>query len=183
MEPMSIARRHALVAGAAASIGVARAQMRSPQPVVLGQVSLSFYAVTGAVVHEVLERLGHSVELRTGAHDQMFPLLGEGSIDLMAAAWLPEGHAAYWARHGTHALEVARLYTGAHFFWAAPSHVPQAEVASIADLAKPHVAARMSRQIQGIGPAATITTVSQTAVRACVMPTQLRALRPRCLLA
>lgn len=68
------------------------------QPVMLGQVSLSFYAVTGAVVQEVLERLGHPVQLRTGPHDEMFPLLGQGSIDVMAAAWLPAGHAASCAR-------------------------------------------------------------------------------------
>jgi glycine betaine/proline transport system substrate-binding protein len=165
MEPTSIARRHALVAGAAASIDIARAQSRSHHPVVLGQVSLSFYAVTGAVVHQLLERLGHAVELRTGPHDQMFPLLGQGSIDLMAAAWLPEGHAAYWSQYGTAALEVARLYTGAHFFWAVPEYVPQDEVATIGDLTKRGVAQRMTRQIQGIGPAATITTVSQAAVR------------------
>jgi glycine betaine/proline transport system substrate-binding protein len=45
-----------------------------------------------------------------------------------------------------------------------PSYVPASGVASIADLAKPSVAARMTRLIQGIGPGATITTVSQRAV-------------------
>jgi ABC-type proline/glycine betaine transport system substrate-binding protein len=71
-------------------------QVASNRAIALGQVSLSFYAVTGAVVHEVLERLGHSVVVREGPHEQMFPLLGQGAIDLMAAAWLPEGHKAYW---------------------------------------------------------------------------------------
>jgi glycine betaine/proline transport system substrate-binding protein len=131
---------------------------------VLGQVSLSFYAVTGAVVHEVLERLGHSVEVRQGPHEEMFPLLGQGAIDLMAAAWLPEGHAAYWARYGTRAEEVAKLYDGARFFWAVPDYVPVREIASIADLAKPSVVERMTKLIQGIGTGATITTVSQKAV-------------------
>ncbi|OUM03617.1 hypothetical protein A8M77_05180 [Variovorax sp. JS1663] len=133
---------------------------------VLGQVSLSFYAVTGAVVHELLERLGHAVDLRTGPHDQMFPLLGEGAIDVMAAAWLPEGHAAYWSRYGGRATEVARLYDGARFFWAVPEYVPEQEVASITDLARPAVAQRMNKLIQGIGTAATISTVSQAAVGA-----------------
>lgn len=159
-------RRQLLAAAATASLsGTPLAQGAGGPPVILGQVALSFYAVTGAVVHEVLERLGHQVDLRVGPHDQMFPLLGEGGLDVMAAAWLPEGHAAYWSRHGAAALEVARLYEDARFFWAVPDYVPAGEVASIADLAKPAVAERMGKLIQGIGTAATITTVSQAAVR------------------
>ena len=161
----SLPRRSFLVAGASAIVGVrVWAQTGGYRPVVLGQVQLSFYAVTGAVVHEVLERLGHSVEVRQGPHEEMFPLLGQGAIDLMAAAWLPEGHAAYWARYGVNAEEVAKLYDGARFFWAVPDYVPESEVTSIADLAKPSVAQRMTKLIQGIGPGATITTVSQKAV-------------------
>jgi glycine betaine/proline transport system substrate-binding protein len=145
---------------------------------VLGQVSLSFYAVTGAVVHDVLERLGHVVDLRQGPHEQMFPLLGQGAIDLMAAAWLPEGHAAYWARYGAGAEEVAKLYDGARFFWAVPDYVPASEVTSIADLAKPAVAERMTKRIQGIGTGATITTVSQKAVGAYGLDALGYSLRP-----
>lgn len=130
----------------------------------LGQVALSFYAVTGAVVQEVLERLGHRVEVRQGPHEQMFPLLADGQIDLMAAAWLPEGHGAYWARYGAQALEVAQLYQGARFFWAVPSYVPAEDVRSIEDLAKPTVAERMTKPIQSIGVGAAITAVSRNAV-------------------
>jgi glycine betaine/proline transport system substrate-binding protein len=54
----------------------------------------------------------------------------------MAAARLPEGHAAYWARYGTNAIEVAKLYDGAHFFLGIPDYVPEHEVTSIADLAQ-----------------------------------------------
>ena len=165
LDRSNLSRRSLLFAGAGAMIsGGALGQASSDRPVVLGQVSLSFYAVTGAVVHEVLERLGHRVELREGLHEQMFPLLGEGMIDLMAAAWLPEGHAAYWARYGANAVEVARLYEGARFFWAVPSYVPADEVASIGDLAKPSVAQRMTKLIQSVGAGATITTVSDKAV-------------------
>lgn len=130
----------------------------------LGQVSLSFYAVAGAVVHEILERLGHRVEVRQGPHEEIFPQLGDGTVDVMAAVWLPEGHAAYWDKYGREAIEVATLYDGARFFWAVPSYVPVGEVASIADLAKPAVASRMTPLVQCIGAGATITTVSRRAV-------------------
>jgi glycine betaine/proline transport system substrate-binding protein len=140
-------------------------------PIILGQVYLSFYAVTGGVVQEVLERLGHSVETRQGPHEAIFPLLGEASIDLMAAAWLPEGHATNWARYGGEAEEVTQLYDGARFFWAVPEYVPKGDVSSIADLAKPSVVERMNRFIQGIGPGATITALSQEALGAYKLDT------------
>ncbi|MBX5088372.1 glycine/betaine ABC transporter substrate-binding protein [Rhizobium lentis] len=124
-------------------------------------MSLSFYAVTGAVVAEVLRRLGHSVKVRVGPHEKMFPMLAAGEIDLMAAAWLPEGHAQYWSQYGDAATQVATLYGDARFFWAVPSYVPADEVASIADLAKPSVASRMTRNIQGIGAGAAISRLSE----------------------
>jgi glycine betaine/proline transport system substrate-binding protein len=163
--PGTLTRRSFLVAGASAIVGGwAWRQTNGDRSIVLGQVSLSFYAVTGAVVHEVLERLGHSIEVRQGPHEEMFPLLGQGAVDLMAAVWLPEAHGAYWARYGAGAEEVAKLYDGARFFWAVPDYVPESQVTSIADLAKPSVAERMTKLIQGIGTGATITRVSQKAV-------------------
>lgn len=155
-----------LAAGAFAAMQSADVQALAARPVILGQVSLSFYAVTGAVVHAVLERLGHTVEVRHGLHEQMFPMLGDGSIDLMAAAWLPEGHVSYWERYGRSAVEVATLYDAAHFFWAVPAYVPADIVQSIEDLKKPDVANRMNRQIQGIGSGAGISQLSQKAVTA-----------------
>jgi glycine betaine/proline transport system substrate-binding protein len=157
-------RRALLIAAAGVAGGAAWGEVPERRQIVLGQVSLSFYAVTGAVVQEVLERLGYTVLVREGPHEAMFPLLGSGEIDVMAAAWLPEGHAAYWARYGANAEQVATLYEGARFFWAVPDYVPAAEVASIADLAKPAVAAKMIKSIQGIGTGAAITTLSQRAV-------------------
>lgn len=179
-----LTRRSLVVVGAGAIAGGAtwgqgaRGQVRERRPIVLGQVSLSFYAVTGAVVQEVLEGIGHPVELRQGPHEQIFPLLGEGQIDLMAAAWLPEGHGAYWARHGAQAMEVARLYHGARFFWAVPDYVPADQVASIEDLARPAVAGRMAKAIQGIGAGATITVVSRQAIDDYGLAALGYALRP-----
>ena len=106
---MNLTRRSLLIAGTGAMVGgAARAQSPTTRPIVLGQVSLSFYAVVGAVVQEVLERLGHTVVVLQGSHEEMFPMLADARIDLMAAALLPEGHGAYWARYGGGAQEIAR---------------------------------------------------------------------------
>nr|WP_315249384.1 glycine betaine ABC transporter substrate-binding protein [uncultured Duganella sp.] len=160
-----LSRRSVLLAAAAALVpGKTWAQPKDAGPVVLGQVSLSFYAVTGAVIQHLLERLGHTVVVRQGPHEEMFPLLAAGELDLMAAAWLPEGHGAYWQRYGAVSEQVGKLYEGARFFWAVPDYVPASEVGAIADLAKPHVAARMNKRIQGIGAGAGITVRSRQAV-------------------
>ena len=47
------------------------------RPITLGQVSLSFYAVAGAVVQEVIERLGHKVDVKPGSHEEMWTCPGK----------------------------------------------------------------------------------------------------------
>lgn len=158
--------------------GPAAARAAHLTPVVLGQVSLSFYAVVGGVIHAILERLGHVVEIRQGPHEQMFPLLADASLDLMVGAWLPEGHGVYWEQYGKNAREVTRLYDGARFFWAVPGYVPANEVASLADLAKHDVAVRMDKRIQAIGAGAGITLVSAKAVRAYGLDSAGYSVRP-----
>ncbi len=117
-----------------------------------GQIRISFYAVAGAVVQEVLGKLGHEIEVVEGLHPEIFPKLGAGEVDTLVAAWLPHGHAEYWQKYGDCCVEVATLYEGAHFFWAVPDYVPSDVVASVNDLAKPEVAARMQKLIKGTGP-------------------------------
>jgi glycine betaine/proline transport system substrate-binding protein len=133
------------------SMQVSAEQRSDGVPLRLGQISLSFYAVTGGVVQEVLERLGHTVEITQGSHAQIFPKLGAGEVDLLVAAWLPHGHAMYWAQYGDRAEPLAALYEGARFAWMVPSYVPEAQVAQIDDLKKPNVLARMDKTIQGTG--------------------------------
>jgi len=117
----------------------------------LGQISLSFYAVTGAVVQEVLERLGHTVEVTQGSHAQIFPRLGAGEVDVLVAAWLPYGHAVYWSQYGDRAEQLAKLYGGARFAWMVPAYVPHSLVAQVDDLKAPEVLKRMDKTIQGTG--------------------------------
>lgn len=117
-----------------------------------GQIRISFYAVAGAVVQEVLTKLGHDFEVVERLHPDIFPKLGAGEIDTLVAAWLPYGHAEYWTKYGDCCVEIATLYEGAHFFWAVPDYVPRDVVANVNDLAKPEVAARMQKLIKGTGP-------------------------------
>lgn len=131
----------------------------------VARIDLSFYAVTGALVGRVLERLGHTVRYRSGPHEAMFPLVAGGEVDLLVAAWLPTGHAEYWRRHGGTVREVGTLYEGARFFWGVPDYVPATSVRSLADLARPEVAARMRREVRSVGAGAGITRLSGDVVR------------------
>ena len=117
----------------------------------LGQVNLSFYAVVGAIVQEVLEREGYRVEVTGGSHGDIFPKLGSGDVDILAAAWLPDGHAPLYAKVKDTTFEVGKLYDSAKLYWAVPDYVPVELVRSIDDLKKPEVAARMDKRIRGIG--------------------------------
>ena len=132
-------------------VGLGRADQPAAGKVVLGQISLSFYAVTGAVVRQVLERLGYSVQVVEGSHGHIFPRLADGEIDLLVAAWLPHGHAIYWERYGSQAEAIAVLYEGARFAWMVPTYVPADMVATIGDLRKAEVLEQMSKIIQGTG--------------------------------
>jgi glycine betaine/proline transport system substrate-binding protein len=144
--------KHCLTLVLAALMAVAPlARAAQPATVRMGQIGLSFYAVTAGVVQEVLERLGHTVEVSTGSHAQIFPRLGTGEVDLLVAAWLPHGHAVYWEQYGSRAEQLAVLYEGARFDWSVPTYVPETLVASVADLTRPEVLARMERRIQGTG--------------------------------
>jgi len=117
----------------------------------LGQVGLSFYAVVGGIVQEVLEQDGYRVEVTSGSHGDIFPKLGAGEVDILAAAWLPDGHAPLYAKVKDATFIIGELYGDARLYWAVPEYVPANLVRSIDDLRKPDVAARMDKRIRGIG--------------------------------
>ncbi|ESA37916.1 glycine betaine abc transporter substrate-binding protein [Leptolyngbya sp. Heron Island J] len=132
----------------------------------LGQVGLSFYAVKGGVVQELLERDGYTVEVTEGSHAEIFPMLGEGDVDILAATWLPNGHAALYEPVQDVTFPIAPLYEDARFFWVVPSYVPEDEVNSIADLTDPDVRANFPDQITSLPEATGLTTGGRRVVEA-----------------
>ena len=125
----------------------------------LGQVGLSFYAVTGGVVRALLERDGYTVNVTEGSHSEIFPMLGDGQVDILAATWLPNGHAELYEPVENVTFQIAPLYEDGRFFWVVPSYVPEDAVSSIADLTKPEVRSQFPSEIVSL-PEETGLTVS-----------------------
>lgn len=142
----------AVVAGSLALILVKPPAARAEAPTIrLGQVSLSFYAVVGGIVQEVLDEDGYKVDVTAGSHGDIFPKLGAGDVDILAAAWLPDGHAPLYAKVKDDTFVIGELYDNAKLYWAVPDYVPADAVRTIDDLKKPEVRARMDKRIRGIG--------------------------------
>lgn len=130
--------------------------------IILGQVGLSFHKAAGAVIAVQLERLGHNVLLRETPHEDMFRMLGEGEVDLVCSAWLPDSHGAYIAPFEDDLIKLGVIYRP-YCIWGIPDTAP-AEIASVTDLAKPEIAALFRKRIQGINPGAGISRFSRQMV-------------------
>lgn len=125
---------------------------QAPGPVVVGQVNLTFYVASAAVVREVLGRLGHDLTIVEGNHRDIYARLGNGEVDMLVASWLPHAHGPLHAPIAEQLVEAATLYEDARLYWSVPAHVPVEAVRTIDDLKKPDVQARMDKDVVGVGP-------------------------------
>lgn len=156
--------------GLAACLVCPPAEADEARPTIrLGQVGLSVSAVTGAVVPELLERDGHEVELTVGSHAGIFPRLGAGEVDILAATWRPGGHAALFAPVEDVTFRITARDDDARFHRAVPHDAAEDAVASIADLAKPEVQARMPARIVSRPEATGLTTGGRRVMEASAL--------------
>ena len=133
------------------------------RPLVLGQIGLSFHVASAGVVRCVLADGGVAHTVVEAPHERMFELLAAGQVDLLVSAWLPGSHGAYLAPFEDDVVKLGVLYEP-RAIWGVPDDVPLDAVASLQDLARPDVAARMDKCIQGIGPGAGISRFSREIV-------------------
>lgn len=126
----------------------------------LGTIRLSFHAASAAVVQRVLERHGYSVVTTLSPQEEIFRRYGAGEVDMIVSAWLPTVHGHYLSSRQEQSRHLGILYEP-YCAWGVPGYVPVGEVASVADLARPEIAARMSHLIQGISPSPFMSSVSK----------------------
>jgi glycine betaine/proline transport system substrate-binding protein len=122
--------------------------------------------VTKLVGRLLEDRLGHEVTLTLVDVALQYQGVARGDLDLMLMAWLPETHADYYAEFGDEVVDLGPIYTGARLGWVVPAYVPESEVASIADLAKPEIGGKLDYQIFGIDPGAGLMRLSEETVEA-----------------
>ncbi|MGC0151248.1 glycine betaine ABC transporter substrate-binding protein [Chromobacterium vaccinii] len=134
-----------------------------PLRLTLITIDLSFHAASAAVVAAALEKHGVVVDEWRAPHERAFELLAAGDGDLLCSAWLPGSHGGYLAPIEDKVEKLAVLYTP-YALWGVPDYVPESAVASLADLARPEIAARMVKTIQGINPGAGISRFSREIV-------------------
>ncbi len=130
------------------------------RPLVVGQIALSFHVASAAIVHQILERDGVDYTIAEAPHERTYEMLGTGEIDMAVSAWLPGSHGTFIEPYEHDLLKLGVLYEP-YTLWGVPDYVPEAELASVSDLLKPAVAAKMTKLIQGIGPGAGISRFSR----------------------
>lgn len=126
----------------------------------LGHIGLSFHAASAAVVQRILEGHGYAVQGSASPHEEMFRRYGAGEVDMLASAWLSASHGGYLAPHLAQTRKLGVLYQP-YCIWGVPDYVPEELLASVEDLARPEVAARMGKLLQGIHPGAGISRFSR----------------------
>lgn len=155
----------AATATAGATTSPARAQSG-------GAIKLGYSAwadaefITKLAAKLIEDRLSTPVQLIQVDVAPLYQGLSRGDVDAMLMSWLPKTHADYWKRVENSVERLGTLYSGARLGWVVPKYVPESEVSSIADLAKPEVRSKFSGRIQGIEPGAGLTRLSKEAVEA-----------------
>lgn len=121
--------------------------------------------VTKLAAKLIKDELGHEVELVQTDVAPLYQGVGRGDLDVMMMAWLPQTHAGYFAKVKDKVTTLGTVYDGAKLGWVVPAYVPEDAIASIEDLKKNDVKAKLKGRIEGIDPGAGLTRLSEQAVK------------------
>ncbi|GLR52394.1 glycine betaine ABC transporter substrate-binding protein [Shinella yambaruensis] len=121
--------------------------------------------VTKLAAKLIKDELGHEVELVQTDVAPLYQGVGRGDLDVMMMAWLPQTHADYFAKVKDKVTTLGTVYDGAKLGWVVPAYVPEDAIASIEDLKKDDVKAKLKGSIEGIDPGAGLTRLSEQAVK------------------
>jgi glycine betaine/proline transport system substrate-binding protein len=110
------------------------------------------------------QRLQQPVELVMLDLESVYQELADGQIDLMLMSWQPLTHMNLLDLVQGKSEDLGAVYRGARLGWVVPSYVPEQELRSIGDLAKPENRRRLRGVVQGIDPASGLMQLSNKAV-------------------
>jgi len=110
------------------------------------------------------EHLQQAVELVLLDIESVYRSLADGRIDVMLVSWQPHTHEHLLGLVAGKSEHLGPIYQGARLGWVVPGYVPEEQVASIGDLAKPAVRQRLRGVVHGIDPASGLMRLSQQAI-------------------
>ncbi len=126
----------------ATALGIACGPTLAAEPLKIAYTNWADVLATVHVAKYVLEtRLEQPVKLVNADIGIQYQSVARGDADVMLGGWMPVTHGAYVAKHKDKLVDVGVIYAGGKNGWAVPAYVPESEVSSIADLAKPEVKA------------------------------------------
>ncbi|MGN8157911.1 glycine betaine ABC transporter substrate-binding protein [Salinisphaera sp. RV14] len=144
-------------------------------PIVIGWTAWDDAEFVTRLAKAVIEdHTHHPVQLKLAGIGKQYRGVANGRLDAMLMAWLPDTHARYWQRYRRRLVDLGPLYQGGQLGWVVPDYVPRDRLNSIADLAKPDIAARLHHRIQGIDPGAGLMQLSKKALKRYGLNTQYR---------
>ena len=164
-------RRRSLLGTGAALLAAAPAVLGRPALAQAKKIRIGWTAwsdaeaVTKLVAKLMKERMGYEVELVMADIGLQYQGLVGNDLDVMLMSWQPLTHAAYLEKVGKEVDDLGPIYTMARLGWVVPTYVPEAELSSIEDLAKPAVAEKLGGKVQGIDPGAGLMQASEKAIK------------------
>lgn len=121
---------------------------------------------TVSVAKYVLEtKLNQPVKMVNADIGIQYASVARGDADVMMGGWMPVTHGAYVEKHKADLVDVGIIYTGGKNGWAVPAYIPESELSSIADLAKPEVKSKMNGTVQGIEPGGGLMRASEATIQ------------------
>ncbi|MDA3923019.1 MAG: glycine betaine ABC transporter substrate-binding protein [Salinisphaera sp.] len=164
-----------IVLAASVTDGCARRAPQKSQTITIGWTAWDDAEFVSRLAKALIEqRTDYHVKLKLAAIGQQYKSVANGSMDLMMMAWLPDTHKRYWKKVHGRVVDLGTLYRGGQLGWVVPDYVPIDQLASIADLRKPDVQARLGGQIQGIDPGAGLMQLSAETIDAYGLSQQYR---------
>jgi glycine betaine/proline transport system substrate-binding protein len=123
-------------------------------------------AVTNVAKYVLETRLKQPVQLVNADIGIQFQGVARGDLDVMMGGWLPLTHAAYYEKHKGELDDIGVIYAGGKNGWAVPAYIPESELSSISDLAKPEVKSKLNGTITGIEPGGGLMRASEKTLQA-----------------
>lgn len=122
-------------------------QADTQKPIVIGWVNWADAEITTKLATTILEdQLKQPVKLIQADIGIQFQALANGKLDMIPMAWLTYSHKPFWDQYHDRLEDLGVLYEG-RLGLAVPTTVPISEVASIEDLNKPEVRAKLGGKI------------------------------------